>query len=291
MQRRRILLGVLCTFTGFLISGWAQAASLKSEAGPFIPTENEFASAVVIIPKTHQIVYSFKPNMPRVPASLTKLAGALAFMSVNPHLDRIVSIQRSDEVGGGRLRVNYGTKMTERDMLFSSITASANNAATALARISGLGKKNFYKRMNAQAKAAGATHSVFYDASGMEAKNRSSAFDIALIADKAFHQPVIQQAASMASYSFPLLNRGETKVIKNTNHLLTQDSDVYVIGGKTGYLPESKYNLVVELRPIEDGIGNRQKELIVVVMGSPSNDAMFVTAKRLAQWAWENHEF
>jgi D-alanyl-D-alanine carboxypeptidase len=89
-----------------------------------------------------------------------------------------------------------------------------------------------------------------------------------------------------------LVGSKTVKTITNTNHLLTQDPDVWVVGGKTGYLEESKYNVVVEMRPLDDqGRPDATKDLLVVVMGSPNKDAVFATAKRLAQWAWENHAF
>ncbi len=270
----------------------ATSIKQKTTYGPFIPYTNEFASAIVLTPGTHETLYAFKPNQPRVAASLTKLANALAFMRLQIPATRVVSLLGVDEVGGGRLRVNSGAKMTVIDLVFSSITASANNTATAMARLSKLGTAGFLSRMNKEAKACGATQSKFFDASGMNPKNMTTAKDIALIAEKAFQDKTIHAAATSEIYEFKILNTGEQKKIKNTNQLLTNDPEVFIVGGKTGYLEESKNNLVVQLRPmLADGSGDRKKELIIAVMGAPTKDGMFATAKRLAQWAWENHEF
>jgi len=262
------------------------------DSGPFIPNENEFAAALVMVPQTHQVLYGFKPHLARSAASLTKLANALAFVKTKPQWNKIVSIKKKDEVGGGRLRVKSGATLSITDMLFSSITASANNAATALARVSGYGLGAFLRLMNKEAKAAGASDSQFVDPAGMDPKNQTTAYDIARIAEKAFKTAPIGKAASTEAYSFTIRNTGEQKTIKNTNQLLTNDPEVYVIGGKTGYLEESKNNLVVQMRPMNsDGTGDPKKELIIVVMGSSDKASMFFSAKRLADWAWQNYEF
>lgn len=291
-MKRFIFSGMLLALCWGLNVPTVSAAVLKKDAGPFVPNANEFASAIVMVPGTHQVLYSFKPDHARVPASLTKLANALAIVNVNPDWSRLVSIRQSDEVGGGRLRVNSSMKMTMLDLFYSSVTASANNAATALARLSGLSKSRFISRMNLMAKRAGAKHSRFNDASGMDPRSTTTARDMALIAEAAFRQPLIRRAAGTSRYQFAIRPNGIIKTLTNTNQLLTHDSDVWVIGGKTGYLEESAYNLVVQMRPIGvDGEPDNRKELVVVIMGAPSKEGSFNAAKRLAQWAWENHDY
>lgn len=283
--------------TAVIVATWltalpVSAAQPSDTFVPFTPYADEFASAMVMVPGGHEVLYTFKPDMPRVPASLTKLANALAFVKLQPSWNKVVAMSSVDEVGGGRLRVASGARMTVRDLFYASITASANNAATALARLSGIGSKTFIRRMNTEATKAGASHSQFFDASGMEPKNRTTARDMALIAEKAFNDPVIRSAASSAKYEFVIRTSGERKTLKNTNRLLTVDPDIWILGGKTGYLEESLYNIVIKARPVDaDGRPVLGKDLIVVVMGSPGKDASFDTAKRLAQWAWANHGF
>ncbi len=285
----RACLGI---FLSFFVVSPAFAATSSTDAGTFSPLSNEFAAAIVMTPGTHQVLYSFKPDKKWPAASLTKLSNALAFVKLAPSWDRVATLKTVDEVGGGRLRVKNGARVTLRDLLFSSITGSANNAATALSRLSGLSRTAFLKRMNTEAKKAGARYSIFVDASGMDDRNITTARDIALIAETAFQQPLIRSAATTAQYTVSLVNRKEIHTIKNTNQLLTKDDEVWVIGGKTGYLESSKYNLVVQLRPVDaEGQPIHQKELIITVLGAPTKEGSFNAAKRLASWAWNNHEF
>lgn len=259
---------------------------------PYVRAPDEFVSAVVMVPKTHEVLYAYEAEKTHPAASLTKLVNALAFVRTKPVWNKIVALKKVDEVGGGRLRVRVGAKLSIQDVMYSSITASANNTATAMMRLSGKTPSGFLKAMNQMARQIGATNSTFVDPSGMDVRNTTTANDMALIAEKAFQEPIIHGAASAASYAFTVRNTGEHKVLHNTNSLLTSDPDLWIVGGKTGYLEESKYNLVIVMRPLnEEGMSIPEKELIVVVFGAPTKAAQFVSAKRLAQWAWQSYEF
>lgn len=270
------------------------AATPLSTFSAYTPQPDEFVSAIVMVPKTHEVLYSFKPDLIHPAASLTKLPAALAFLSRNISTAKSVRLAAVDEVGGGRLRVAVGARMTVRDLVYSSITASANNTATALGRLSGLTKSAFLKRMNEEARLAGAIHSKFVDFSGMDTRNITTAHDMALIADRAFSEPTIRRAATTSEYSFKVYEGKKTinKTIKNTNDLLTKDPEMWVLGGKTGYLEEAKNNLVVRLRRLDRrGTPIAGTDVIVVVFGVTDKQQMFASAKRLANWSWEQHAF
>lgn len=262
-----------------VLDGMAQGYSRK---------EDEFASALVVDVATGKELYAWKADKAWPIASVTKLMSALVAIDRKPQWSRIVSISKKDEVGGGRLRVSVGAQLSLKDVLYSSIVGSANNAAMALARTSGLKPATFISRMNAKAKSLSMQHSSFADPSGMDPKNVSTARDLVKLANAAFGHSVIRKAASTASYSFQIRNRDQKKTILNTNHLLTRDPDVLVIGGKTGYLEESLNNLVVELT---GNRGEQKPALLIVVLGSPTKERLFATAKGLAEWAWEAYDW
>lgn len=291
----RSLTTLFFAMVGLFLPQLSHAALIQSkEFTPYVPVPDEFASAIVVDPSTQKVLYSFKPDKPHVAASLTKLANALAFTKLRSVNNASVRLLSADEVGGGRLRVDVGSTMSVQDVFYSSITASANNCATAMARLSGLTNAAFIKRMNQEAKLAGAASTTFYDASGMNAKNMTTARDMSKIALVAFRDPWIRRAATTMEYSFSVKTpkaKTVAKTIKSTNSLLTDDPDVYVVGGKTGYLEESMYNLVVQMRPFDvNGKPVASKEVLVVVFGAPTKLGQFDSAKRLAQWAWNNHE-
>lgn len=253
------------------------------------PKENVFASALVLDAKTKKVLFSFKPTKAWPAASLTKLTGAMVFLDQGFDWNKIVAIKKQDEVGGGRLRVSSGATMSIKDVVYSSLIGSANNAATALARISGLGMKNFVTAMNSKAKALGCINTVFYDASGMNENNMTSVSDVAKIALAAFSKSELRQPAATASYTFKVRNTGELHTIKNTNGLLIDENNgLYVTGGKTGYLEESKNNLVVRLRPSQKDVN---RELLVVVFGAETKTSLFDVAANLARWSWSAYDW
>ena len=256
----------------------------------YVPYKGEFVAALVMVPKTHHILYAYQPDKLHPAASLTKLANALVFMKRGISFDKKVTLLKRDEVGGGRLRVTVGTRLTVRDLFYSTITASANNTAMALARISGYSYATFLKQMNKAGVAAGLKHTVFYDAAGMDPRNMTTARDMALLGEAAFQQTAIRKAAGSPTYRMMVGSSKTSKVLTNTNDLLTKDPDVWVVGGKTGYLEESMYNLVTHVRPMDkNGRAIGGHDLIVVVLGSQTKQELFRSAKSLAQLAWKTY--
>lgn len=279
---------------GFVLMGFAiclaqpvLAASTTTDM-TYAPYKNEFVSAIVMVPKTHQVLYAYQPDLAHPAASLTKLANALVFIKQNIPWTKMVTLLKRDEVGGGRLRVSDGTRLSVRDLFFSSITASANNAAMALARISGYSYATFLKQMNKTVKTIGLSHTIFYDAVGMDPRNMTTAREMALLAERAFQQDDIRTAASSVHYHMAIGPKKISKTLTNTNALLTNDPDIWVVGGKTGYLEESMNNLVTWVRPTDaSGSFITGHDVIVVVFGSQTKQEMFRSAKNLAEAAWK----
>lgn len=258
----------------------------RISVGGFSYKTTDFAAAIVIDTATNKILFEYNADKSWVPASLTKLAGALVFVESQPAWDAAVSLQAADEVGGGRLRVDEGATMSIQDLMYASITGSANNAATAFGRLSGLGQDKFVAKMNSRVQSLGCTTSRFDDASGMATTSRTTAREMLAIAKAAFYRPEIQKPASTYKYSFTIRNTGELKTITNTNQLLADPSNgLYVIAGKTGFLYESLHNLVFQVRPAR----NDNRELLIVVLGAPTRADLFAVSERLAKWSWSSY--
>ncbi|MCE9586671.1 serine hydrolase [Candidatus Uhrbacteria bacterium] len=260
-------------------------------AAEYAPQENEFASAVVMRPDG-KLLYGFKPDAPHTAASLSKLVTALVFLDKSWNWGTAVKMSSADEVGGGRLRVTAGSRVILADLWQSSLGSSANNATMAIARLAGPGISAFVNKMNAKVKAIGATSSTFRDPSGMNPKNTTTAHDMALIARNAFKQPKVVSASQSGTYTFTLAGSTNTHTIKNTNAPMLADPDVYLVGGKTGYLPESMYNYTAMLSPlVGDGKSrDAKKDVVVVVLGAKSTQGAMDSAKRLAEWAWADED-
>ncbi len=267
---------------------FADTVPVRITVADFSHKPADFASAIVIDTATNQVLFEYNADKSWVPASLTKLAGALVFVESQPAWDAIVSLQSVDEVGGGRLRVDEGATMSIQDLMYASITGSANNAATAFGRLSGLGNNKFVAAMNNRVRSLGCATSRFDDASGMATTSRTTAREMLQIAKAAFARPEIQRPASTYKYSFTIRNTGELKTLTNTNQLLADPANgLYVVGGKTGFLYESLHNLVYKVRPSQ----NDSRELLIVVLGSPTRAELFAVSERLAKWSWSAYSW
>lgn len=254
---------------------------MRSGAMAYERSDDEFVSAVVVDVQSGKRLYGYQAQKVWPAASLSKLMSALVVLEHHPAWGKTVSTAKADEVGGGSLVVKVGSKMTVRDMFYSSIVGSANNTTMSLARLSGLGRAGFVKQMNAKAKSLGLKNTKFAEPTGLSEKNVTTAEDMAKLAKAAFSQLLIRRAASTMAYRFTVTNPTVVKTVKNTNRLLTDDDDLWVIGGKTGFIYESRYNLAVQMRPMAGG-----PQLMVVVMGAPTKASSFDSAKSLATWAW-----
>ena len=285
---------MLFVSAGFSLSvNGAAAATVKAKEPVLKPAvaeyprkADEFKGAIVLDAKTGAILYSYQPDIQWPAASLSKLTAALVTVNHHQPWNKTVSLLKQDEVGGGRLAVKAGSRMTVQDMFYSSIVGSANNTTMSLARLSGLGVKGFVKQMNAEAKALGLKYTKFNEPTGLDAGNVTTPREMSKIALTAFSTPEIRKAASTTAYKFTITNPKFVHTVRNTDHLLTMDDDVWVIGGKTGYIDEAMYNFVVQMRPMDGG-----PQVLVVVMGAPTKNGSFASAKSLATWAWNAYDW
>ena len=115
---------------------------------PVSTSTKPYVSAIVMDADTKKVLFEDNADKVWSAASLTKLMTAMVFLQYRPSWTKIVSIKSVDEVGGGRLRVNSGATMNIKDLMYCAISASANNAAMALARVTGLKRSTFVSYMN-----------------------------------------------------------------------------------------------------------------------------------------------
>lgn len=249
---------------------------------------NAYAALLVIDERSGETLYEHQASKRWPAASLTKLMTAIVFTSTPTNWSASGNIIAADEVGGGRLRVPSGSVMSLRDLLSATIVGSANNTAQALARLfDGRGVNAFVQHMNRTAPLLGLHRTSFYDASGMNPKNTTSAYDIATMLVEASMESETQRAMVTPYYRFAMRSPALEKTIKNTNNLLFYEPDVIVTAGKTGYLHESQYNYAVRLRPK----GDQLKSLVVVVLGAATRQDSIDTSVSLARWAWSAYEW
>jgi rare lipoprotein A (peptidoglycan hydrolase) len=210
------------------------------------------------------IVYSKNYDTVLPLASLTKLMTAAVFLETQTPLDKIVTYSSEDNAIGSKLYVSPGETMTTKDLFFTMLVGSANNAANALARSTGLSREEFVQKMNAKAEQWGLEHTHFVDVSGLDPANVSTVYEVALMAKQVLNNFQVFQATMSQSYGFSTINTSQPHVIKNTAPEMFENP-LRLTGMKTGYLDEADYCLMVKARKNGEGV---EKDVIAVVMGA-----------------------
>jgi D-alanyl-D-alanine endopeptidase (penicillin-binding protein 7) len=239
---------------------------------------------LVIDDASGEVLLADKANELHPIASLSKLMTAAVVLDRGVSMDKLQAITRDDEVGGARLRVDVGSVLTVRQLFDAALIGSANNAASALAASTGLDRDDFATAMNAKAKAMGLGDTHYVDPTGIEPGNVSTAKDIAKLARALFNVQDIKRATTTSRVT--MTAGGYTHSFNNTDGLLIDPNNgLYVLGGKTGYLEESMWNLVVKMND------HQHPTLIVVVFGSASQSASAKDAAAAARWVWRNYSW
>ena len=164
---------------------------------------------------------------------------------------------------GSSLQLYPSEFVTMRDLWHAMLMGSANNATTALVRELGFSQEEFVQKMNRKAIELELEMTTFTDPTGLDVSNVSTAYEVARLAEKALRDyPAIAEATQKETYEYAVGGSGRQHTLGNTNYLLTKEH-VSVTGGKTGYLYEAGFCLVVQ------GAGNNQDK-IAVALGSPS---------------------
>ena len=203
-------------------------------------------------------------------ASITKLMTAMVFLEQNPDLDRLAEVTREDLYGGGKTQLLRREKVKLRDILHMALMCSDNVAARILAREGGLSHEDFLARMNTKAIEIGLTHSRFVEVTGLDARNVSTAADVARLVQASCNVPTIRHICQLRSYDFSTRRRAH--YIPNTNRMLYSEYEVK--GGKTGYISAAGYCFATWVRKDD-------RDLIAVVLNAPTAATRFADVKRM----------
>ncbi len=257
---------------------------------PVLAGRSEFSTplsanaAIVVDVASNEILYSKGIDQQRSIASVSKLMSAMVLLDTAPDWNAAVTIA-PDDMRLGREYVSEGEKVRVQDLFYASVVGSSNTATIALAKSTGLDMQEFVARMNQKAKVMGLVQTQFVEPTGLDSQNKSSAREIAVVLRYAMRYPEIAKAAARQSYGFAPTNTGVSRKVGNTNWLLTNQvvrlSDADVVGGKTGFIEESGYNLATHM---EQG----GHTIAVVVLGADEHFARFTEVDMLSAWVFDN---
>lgn len=232
------------------------------------------AAVLVADVRSGHILYEKNADAPRAAASTQKLLTAL-IVAESGYLDQSVTVQQVDTLAEPvRLNIKPGEVYERIDLLRALLVKSPNDVARCLARDNAGSIESFADKMNAKARALGATHSHFVNPNGLPIPDQwTTARDLAIIARAAYANPTIRSIVCLPQLVFRYAN-GRTRQLENTNKVLK--SLAYCNGMKTGYTEAAGHCLIAS-----GTIPGR--DVIVVVLGD-SKANVWRDASALLSW-------
>lgn len=277
-------LSLLPSFTTVALAApdWPSNVSIGADAGILIDAD----SGAVLYGKNIHGTYP--------PASITKLLTALV-VAEHGGLDEMVTfsedaVNNVESGSGNKSNVVVGDILPVKDLLYSMMLLSCNQSANALAEHVGGSRDAFVEMMNEKIAALGCTDSRFANPSGLNDDNQYvSAYDMALIAQAAFANPTVFEAASAKTYDMSGTTNnpnGWTIYMEHKLLISSKPSSQYyypdVKAGKIGYT--SKAGNTMATYASRDG----QNLIAVVLKGTQPQ--YYMDAKSLFDFGFANFD-
>ena len=242
-------------------------------AGPLLASQ----SALIMNNRTGEVLYQKNMNRVMPIASISKLMSAMVTLDARLNMDEVITITEDeiDRLKGTGSRLSVGTQLTRAQLLHLSLMSSENRATHALGRTYPGGMGAFVAAMNAKAQSLGMASSRFYEPTGLDYRNVSTAADLSKLANAAAKYPQIRRN-STSTYGSVYTSAGRQQNYKNSNALVREGSwDIEL--QKTGYIRESGRSMVVKAR-----IGS--EPVTIVLLNSPTPPTRDNDARKIQSW-------
>ncbi len=259
----------------------------KIEESKSLGIETTARAALVFDKAAGEILFDKNSGEKLSLASLTKLMTALVILDEKPEWGKYIKLAYADNREGGIVYARPPEEVTMENLFKMMLVGSVNNAAAAIARSTGMTEEAFVVKMNNKARELDMNNTIFVDPTGLLPENKSTARDIAKLLANALDREEIKEAVVQKKYIFSPRKSSNTYYVKSTNELLwsfLNEEPYTLIGGKTGYIEESGYNLAVEVE-------REGHKIVAVVLGSASAEDRFKEVKGLTDWTFENYKW
>ena len=235
---------------------------------------------ILIDPTTNTVIAQSNSNGLIEPASMTKVMTAyvVADQIENDLIsldDKVLISEKAWRMGGSKMFIEVGKKVSILDLLKGIIIQSGNDAAVAIAEYVGGTEDGFVDLMNSYAASLGMNNTSFMNSTGLPDVNHlTTAEDLAILTSNF----IIKFPEIYALFKEKEFEYGGVSANKyNRNKLLWKDqtSD----GVKTGHTSSAGYCLIGSAKR-----GNMR--LITVVAGSDSANNSFSDTQRLLEYGF-----
>ena len=236
----------------------------------------ESSSAIIIEQETGKIIFEKKAGKKKAIASITKLMTAMVVLDSNMSLNAPITISREDvdRQRWSKSKLSIGQTLSRREMLKLALMSSENRAAYALARSYYGGTNAFVAAMNRNAAKLGMNDTTFFGPTGLDARNVSTARDLAIMVKAAYEYQQIRKMSTSVSHS---INDHSQRIICSNTNRLVKDNGWKIGLSKTGYISDSGKCLVMQAT-----LGG--VPTIIVLLDSWGISSRIVDAIRVKRW-------
>ena len=244
------------------------------------PPELNLKSYILIDPDTNKVIAESNSNGQIEPASMTKVMTAyvVADQIKNNSIsldDEVLVSEKAWKMGGSKMFIEVGKKVTVEDLLKGIMILSGNDASVAIAEYVGGTEDGFVDLMNSYAAAIGMKSTNFANSTGLPSEGHlTSASDLALLTSQfIINFPEIYSLFKEREFEYGGMSGNKF----NRNRLLSKDESVD--GVKTGHTSSAGYCLIGSAK-------RKNMRLITVVAGSDSANGSFSDTQRLLEYGF-----
>ena len=215
-------------------------------------------------------------------ASLTKLMTGMIVSDAGLPMDERITITSEDvdRLKHSSSRLKVGTVLTRAQALHLTLMSSENRAAHALARTYPGGVSAFVSAMNNKARQLGMAQTQYVDPTGLSSSNRSSARDLAVLAEAAYERPLVRKYSTSPGYQLAT-DKGSLRYVNSNRLVRAGEWDIGL--QKTGYISEAGQCLVVQTKV-------KGRNLIMVFLDSASKVTRIKDAELVKRWLRQHQD-
>jgi D-alanyl-D-alanine carboxypeptidase (penicillin-binding protein 5/6) len=189
--------------------------------------------------------------------------------------DEVLVSEKAWKMGGSKMFIEVGKKVTVEDLLKGIMILSGNDASVAIAEYVGGTEDGFVDLMNSYAAAIGMKSTNFANSTGLPSEGHlTSASDLALLTSQfIINFPEIYSLFKEKEFEYGGMSGNKF----NRNKLLSKDESAD--GVKTGHTSSAGYCLIGSAK-------RKNMRLITVVAGSDSANGSFSDTQRLLEYGF-----
>lgn len=246
-------------------------------AGPMLNAR----SALIMNANTGQVLYQKNMDSVRSIASISKLMAAMVLLDAKLDMSQRVTITEAeiDRLKGTGSRLTVGTTLSRAELLHLGLMSSENRAIHALGRTYPGGMGAFVNAMNAKAQSLGMAQTRFYEPTGLDPRNVSTARDLSVMVRAANRYPAIRHYSTAQNGSV-YTSAGRQQNYRNSNALV-REGQWNINLQKTGYIREAGRSMVMQAQ-----MG--REPVVIVVLGSSTSASRVNDARALSSVMYNN---